>query len=97
MRRERTSQRSGSSLIEENSQMASRLYGEAAIRVLQNGINLLARDTGEPLKELIDRRPAFEVLEEGANGYTRRPEEPFTTDLSGDAFDGRAITPVEHG
>ena len=83
-------------MIEEDLQTASGRHGEAVARVLEHGIHLRPRHAREPLEKLADGRAALEILEEGAHGHTRGAEQPFSADLSGHAFYGRALTPVEH-
>src|SRR5579862_5522117 len=74
------------SLIEQNFQDDLRANGEAAARVLEDGVNLFAGHTGEPGEKLRHGRAALEVFKEGSHGHTGATEEPFAADPSGDAF-----------
>jgi len=84
------------SLIEQNFQDDLRGNGEAAARVLEDGVNLFAGHTGEPGEKLGHGRAALEVFKEGSHGHTGATEEPFAADPSGDAFNRRARGPIEH-
>ena len=99
MSREVIPQRYGYALVEENAQAVERVLRRlnAARGVLQDGFGLRARDAGEPGKKLIQRRAAFEVLEQGADGHARAAKYPRPADLGGVLFHGRAGGPIEHG
>jgi hypothetical protein len=57
-------QRDRRALVEQNTHTAGALRGlETAGRVLEDVVNLLAGDAGEPFQELLDRGAAFDVLE----------------------------------
>ncbi len=92
----RTSERRRCALIEEAVQSASGRDGHAAAGMVKHSIDLVARDAGKPRQEIRYRRAPFEILKECAHGYSRVAEEPFTTDLSRDAFDGGTLAPVKH-
>ena len=64
--------------------------------MLEYRIDLRARNARKPLEEIHDRGAAFEVLEEGADGNAGAAEQPFATDLSGDALNSGTQAPVEH-
>lgn len=45
---------------------------------LEDGLDLLPGDAGEPGEEVFDRGPALQVLEEGEDGYAGAAEDPFS-------------------
>ena len=89
-------ERNGRTLIEQDPHIASRRNSKALTRVLEDGINLVAGYPWEPRQEIRNRCAAFEILEERAHRNARGPKQPFSADLSGDAFDGGALVPIEH-
>ena|SRR5436190_22629286 len=58
----------------------------AARGVLEHRVHLRAGNPGKPGQELLDRRAALEVLEQGAHGYPRAAEYPGAAELRGIAF-----------
>jgi hypothetical protein len=91
------SERHGCSLIEQDSQTASRRGGQASTRMLEDRVDLIAGYAREPLQKLSDCRAAFEILEKRTRRNSRGAEQPFTAELSGHSFDNRTLAPVEHG
>jgi Erythromycin esterase len=89
-------ERCGGTLIKEDPHATLGGNREASARVLEDRVNLLSRHAREPLQELGDRRPALQVLEQGAHRHTRRAEKPLAADLPGNPFDGRTVVPIEH-
>jgi hypothetical protein len=59
--------------------------GEAPGGVLEHRLNLLARDAGEPVEELVDGGAGFEILEQRLHRHAGSLEEPDCTDRRGDA------------
>lgn len=86
----------GRSLVEQDSQTASRRNGETLARVLQHGIDLLARDAGKPREEFRHGGAPLEILEERAHRDARGAEYQLSAHLAGDALYGWALAPVEH-
>lgn len=77
---------------------ARRLRGfKAAPRVLDYGVNLLARDAWKPLDKFLDGSAALDVLEKRLDRHTGVPEKPGAADFPGDAFNRWALAPIEHG
>jgi len=68
----------------------------AARGVLEHRVHLRAGDPGKPGQELLNRRAALEVLEQGAHRHPRAAEYPGAAELRGVAFNRRASGPVEH-
>ena len=95
-------QRDRGALIEEDSQRlrfsirsGSRL-NQTVFSVLQNSDDLFVRDTRKPFQEVVRAGPIFEVLEQRAHRHAGSLEHPGPTDLSGNALDRAALTPVQH-
>ena len=60
-------ERAGRSLVEQDPHPDRALRGlYAASRVLEDGVNLLARGAGEPLQKLVHRSAPFQILEQCA-------------------------------
>ena len=99
MPREVIPQRHGYALVEENAQAVERVLCRlnASRGVFQDGFGLRARNAWEPGKKLIQRRPAFEVLEQRTHWHARAAKYPSPADLGGVLFHGRAGGPIEHG
>ena len=64
--------------------------------MLEDGVNLVSRDSRKPFQEIADGGAALDVLKECAHRNSRPAKQPFTTDLSGNAFDGRTFNPIQH-
>ena len=64
--------------------------------MLQHKLHLLTGDSGEPFEEIIDPRPAFEVLEQGSDGNARAFEQPLAADFARNTCDRWALAPVKH-
>jgi len=95
-------QRDRGALIEENSQhvrfsirSGSRL-DQTVFGVRQNSDDLFVRDTRKPFQEVVHAGPTLEVLEQRAHRHAGSLEHPGPTDLSGNALDRAALTPVQH-
>ena len=91
-----------SALIEEDSQCVwfsfrpgSRL-DQTVFSVLQHSDDLFVRDTRKPFQEVVHAGPTLEVLEQCTHRDAGSLEHPGPTDLSGNALDGAALTPVQH-
>ena len=67
-----------------------------ARRVLENGADLIERDTGEQLHELCQWNGIFEILEESGNGHASTSKHPRAAYAVRIAFDSRASRPVDH-
>jgi hypothetical protein len=99
---QRATQRRGSSLVKENSHACPAVdplrsrHRQTSLRVPQHELHLFARHARKPLQEVIDSRAVFEVLEQCPDRYTRVFEQPFATDFSPHAFNGRTLTPIKH-
>ena len=89
-------QRRWRALIEQKLHVGSGRF-EAALGVLEHGLDLLACDAGEPFEKLLYGRTAFDVLEERLHGHTGIFEKPGTADFSGNALYRRTLCPIEHG
>lgn len=57
-------------------------------------MHLLPGNGREPFQELVNRRAAIEVLEQGTDSHARSPETPRATKLFRIAINGRATRPV---
>ena len=68
----------------------------AACRVLENGADLIERNTWEQLDELCRRNPIFEILEESGNGYASTTKNPSAAYAIRIPFNSRASRPVDH-
>jgi len=53
-------------------------------------------DAGEPVQEIVNRRPAFQIFEQCLHWHARAFEEPRAAALVSVPFDLRALVPVEH-
>ena len=62
----------------------------------QNKLYLFARHARKPLQKIVDARPVFEILEQGAHGDARGLEQPLAADLPRHAFDRRTLAPIKH-
>jgi hypothetical protein len=71
-------------------------FRPAHLRVPEHELHLFARQAGKPLQEVIDSRAVFEILEQCPDRYARVFEQPFATDFSPHAFNGRTLTPIKH-
>jgi crossover junction endodeoxyribonuclease RuvC len=69
---------------------------EALLGVTQNELDLLARDSWEPLQKVINPGTAFEIFEQGPHRYARAFKQPLAADFAGNAFDRWALVPVKH-
>ncbi len=90
-----------SSLIEEDSHFDGRSvpgldFSEALLGMREHPSDLLGRDAGKPLQELINGGAGFQVFEECSSGYASSPKNPRATYLTLDALNSLAITPIEH-
>ncbi|MGH7844200.1 MAG: hypothetical protein ACREQW_03385 [Candidatus Binatia bacterium] len=94
-------QRNWGSVVKENSHAClagdprSR-HSQTAFRVAEDKLHLFTRHAGEPRQKIINSRAVFEVLEQRLDRHTCAFEQPFTANLSRDAFDGRTLAPIEH-
>lgn len=70
--------------------------GQTLSRVFQDSLDLRTCHAGEPLKELLDRRSAFQIFEQRLDRNTRTSESPGPTHLVGSALHRVATAPVEH-
>ena len=70
--------------------------GQTLLGVFQDELDLFARDAWKPVEEIIDRRPAFEVLEKRRHWNPRAFKEPCAADLARDALDRRTVAPIQH-
>jgi hypothetical protein len=57
---------------------------------------MVARNTGEPCKKIVDAGAVFQVGEERLDGNTRPAEDPGTTDLVRSSLDCGALIPIKH-
>ena len=64
--------------------------------MLENGADLIERDTGKQLHELCQWNAIFEILEESGNGYASTAKNPRAAHAIRIASDGRASRPVDH-
>ena len=64
---------------------------------LEDRLDLLPSDAGEPGQEVFDRGPARQVLEEGDDGDACAAEDPRAADLLQILLDGSASRPIHHG
>jgi len=62
----------------------------------QDGLDLLTSYARKPLQKVVNAGTRFQVLEKGFDGNAGSFENPSAAHLSGDAFDGGALGPVEH-
>lgn len=67
---------------------------EAAGGKLENGLNLFRRHM-ELFDDLVDARTCFKVLEYGGDGHASVAKDPCAAPPFRDAFDSRALRPVE--
>ena len=60
--------------------LGSLCLDEALPGVCEDGFDLPAGHAGEPLEEIVDGAPVFEVLEEGSDGHARslKTQAPLT-------------------
>lgn len=65
--------------------------------MFENGVNLVSRDAGEPLQELINRGAAFEILKERAHRNARATKYPGSAEDSGISLHDLACAPIQHG
>ena len=95
-------QRNWGALIEEDSQRvrfsiwSGSCFDQTLFGVLQNSDDLFVRDTRKPFQEVVYAGPTLKVLEQGAHRHAGSLEHPGPTDLSGNALDRAALTPVQH-
>ncbi|MGQ0749651.1 MAG: hypothetical protein ACT4PS_03875 [Betaproteobacteria bacterium] len=68
----------------------------AASCVLEDGINLLARGTREPLQKLVDCRAAFEIFKQRAYRDPRAAKNPRAAEFLWVALNGRTGIPIKH-
>ena len=66
------------------------------INMTEDGYSLVKRNARKPREKLINGCAGFEILEKRLHGNTSSPENPRTTNLSFDAFNFRAIAPIQH-
>jgi len=71
--------------------------GQTTLRVMQHGLDLLARHAREPVQEIVHPGTVFEILEQRPHRHTRAPDQPLAADPSGSALNGRAFAPIKHG
>jgi hypothetical protein len=96
---QRTAQRSGRSVVEENShapRLTNLRHEQALFGVFQNGFHLLACHTRKPFKKVVHRCAIFEVLEERRYRHARAFEQPRTADFARHALDRRTLVPIKH-
>ena len=103
MTTQRPAQRDGSSLVEQHSQAVAppspgrSRNGQAALSVFEHGLDVLAGHAGEPLKEIVDSRPAFQILEKRLHRHPRALKQPGAAHLTRHALNRRTFAPIEHG
>src|SRR5216684_6357097 len=90
-----------SSLIEEDSHFDGRSvlgldFNEAVLGMREHSSDLLSRDAGKPLHELINGGARFQVFEECPYGYASSPKNPRATYLVFGPFDFLTIGPIQH-
>lgn len=68
---------------------------EASRCEFQHGDDLLPGHV-KPLHDFVDRGPGFELLKDEGDRHARVLENPRATHLSGDAFHGWALGPIEN-
>ena len=71
-------------------------HRQTSLRVPEHQLYLFARHAAKPLQKIIDSRAVFEVLEQCLDRHPRPFEQPFATDFSRHAFNGRTLTPIKH-
>ena len=64
--------------------------------MFKHGLDLLASYAREPIKKLIDPRPALEILEKRLHGYARTLEQPDAAHLARHALNSGTFAPIEH-
>ena len=69
---------------------------QAARRVLQHLLYVLAGHAWKPLKELVYRGATLQIRKQRRNRYPRSSKNPSATDSFGVALYGRACRPVKH-
>ena len=90
-------QRDWRTLIEQDSHPDRVSRGmNAASCVLEDEINLLARGTREPLKELVDCRAAFEIFKQRAYRDPCAAKDPRPAHFLRVALDRRTSIPIKH-
>jgi hypothetical protein len=89
-------------LIKEDSQRV-RVSSSTGLRldqtvfgVRQDSDDLLVCDTGKPFQEIVQTGSTLKIFEQGAHRHTCSLEHPGPTDLSGNALDRAALTPLQH-
>ena len=91
----RAAQRDRRALIKQNLHTRWLRSFKAALRVLDHGVDLLARDARKPLEEVLNGGTALDVLEERLHRYTGTLEKPGAADFPGDTFNRWALTPIK--
>src|SRR5579863_5904764 len=61
------------------------------------GLDLVTIQPLEPLHDVVNVGTRFQVFEDDGDGHARTPEHPGATHLSRDAFDCRALRPIQRG
>lgn len=92
-------ERRGDTLVEQDLHGAARSGSsdrKTALSVLENSLDLLARDAREPFQEIVDPCAAFKIFEERFDRNARAFEQPLAAHFAGNAFDRRAILPIKH-
>jgi hypothetical protein len=74
----------------------TRRHPQAFFGVFQHGLDLFAGYAGEPFEKIVHRRAVFEILKQRRHRHARVFEQPRAADLSGDAFHGGTLAPIQH-
>lgn len=76
-------QGSGRTLVKQNLHVTLLCSFEAALRVLENSVDLRSHDTRGPVQKLVDGSATFDVFEERFHRDASVLEKPSTADFSG--------------
>ena len=99
---QRVPQRDGRALVEQDRHRLGRRPAQPSggrqtvFSVGEDGQDLIARDAGEPLQEVVDGGARFQVLEQGAHGDARLFEDPGAADPVSHPFNDRTRLPIQH-
>jgi len=95
-------QRDWGALIEEDSQRV-RISISSGLRLdqtvfgmRQNSQDLFVCDTWKPFQEVVQAGSTLKIFEQGAHRHACSLEHPGPTDLSGNALDCAALSPIQH-
>ena len=91
---EERSERCWRTVVKENEHLAVGRSFETACSKIQNRCDLFSRQV-EPFHNVFYAGSCFEILEHRRDRHARATEDPGTAYLSGYAFDGGALGPIE--